>query len=485
MMRPVIVVVMLVAMSQSSPANAGTREAFEALVSGEVAAASLGAASASREFTRANRMGEWASLGAVSTVALGDAGTTGIEGILTAALSTSVEGVEAGVSLFPFRFRYLMGGAIPEGGGNNFLDGINLQAASTPNGAMAAVGLAYATTPPRTYSDLSLGACQVDAARIEAAVRPVYYAFAEVCVWVETLGGVTPPSLDANSEVAQHWNNLVAAGESAAELCTGTRSFTDSDDSLNAEDAFDELSNLVGDARNRIGDLPAGTIPALPNDAAETLASYQRPTTDTCHSDRDVTEAIAALDGRQGRTSLAARFRTDFGPRVYGFDPTDGSARNPLGHEATLTVEHSVRRWEFGLSPALVWARPEAAEDLVEELRLGGSISYSVSLDPSATDVNNIQGSRHWTSWPRLSAGFEFSITTPLDPPANQEPMLAEVELTPSMTLSISEKTGFRFGIPVTGTLVTDTGDLEDDDSDDRQRRQWSVPFTVVTIIKL
>lgn len=383
---------------------------------------------------------------------------------LTAAISTDVEDVEAGVTLSPaklagYEFSAWAGATVTvaslEGGG-----------------ARAGLGYAHAWAPSLRTDELGLPHC--DASTLIAEAEKLHDAYVELCHGI-TLGDY--PTSDA--KIMRRAQNLWIG----VALACGQKERIPAD----ASDRIEELS--TGDplyVRSRdLVEFSAGN-PLLQEPRAELAAWLEkRGSRTSCFSDDEVTNAVANALWSKPRIKVGIAAHGDFFARVYGFkpDPDEELSRGELGAlKGNLEMETSWRRYTFTFGLGAGYAREKPADELGRTI----AANFGLRVLIARLDKKPLRTAILDDDSPVFALGLTARGEKTLDKPESQETSWNEIEIRAFADFKVSKELAFRLGVPLKAAIATrEANDDVMPPIAEKRGLQWTLPVFVATVLKL
>lgn len=389
----------------------------------------------------------------------------------TAAIDTSLEGVEAGLSVSPF----LVAGKF------DWVVQPSLTLAALENGG-ARFGLGFASRfgeEPIGPRDLGLTACVPSAEKLTPAFEKYRLAYLTVCEAV-ALPAVSA-GIDANllAEVGQ------ACGTGDGEELPFVRAM-----SVLAVTAKD-LGKLGAPVFKTTEDLERRQKVAQAGAALEKL---DLPTVDDCWTDEDVANASAAAAANARTLNVGLSANVDLLPIQWGFAGDSTLSRGEYrAWEVRTELRWAQHGYELGASLGFSRSREELGKPLYNSL----AAQVRVSMILASLTVDSVRGEGGALRVvdgelpPHLVLGLVVSTKAALTRPETQLTPLNEFEVAPYVEAHFGEKLAVRLGIPVRARVVTRAAVSEADATDTRpagpevRDLQWSIPPTITTVLKI
>ena len=427
------------------------------------------------EFARARRRHRFNNV-PLTTPGLTRANAASAIELAAAAIRTSLDGVEAGVSVAPVA---LFGAAESPHQPTLTL------AALENDKSRYALGYNYQTPwDPRTPADLGLPRCMLSKAKekkLREAASAIRGSYEETCAAVyEWLASPVrrhpaPESLDDVAE--QEARNACRPEARKPEFVT-------------LQVAVERLKTFFVDERKRIlADYPDGwpefrKIVAPYEFALHEISTFKEPPLD-CYEPDEIKSALANASWTQVRYRWGAALTLDTFALVFGFNPTS----EPLakGQPARLDFARLAGAFEYHLGIGGGRSREAPSDPLAYYVAPTLSIAVvtaSLSGEPLYKDgkLNSVDGKPP----PRLVFGLEGELQYTFDPPTAQATHFSAVKITPFADFLFTESLGFRLAIPIRGKLVTRKADASvTPPVTELQDLQWSIPVSFVTVVKM
>ncbi|MCB9531342.1 MAG: hypothetical protein H6700_06220 [Myxococcales bacterium] len=464
------------------------------------------AASEHREFSR--MMGESAGPAALRPTRIpqptGDAAGAARIQRLTAALSTSVEGAEAGLTVAPLAFLE------PTKSGWDAYRGLNLTIAALEGGqSRLGAGYSYSSGPRVKFSDVVCDGRRED---LDAAIDGVRAAFMDVCEHLVAHSDA-PPSDEAASSGWPHGSEQRwARARSACGLSVNdARHVSPPDNLVAAAVALKAWLDAEGEyAADHAAEQGSSEVLQRHNDhegSVQSLIQYTRPRPFECDggtSTLDLRIERELYHRATGSFGLSATW--DHFEATWGFEPStvrvvrecapDDSECQPAYEEDPppdrSTFELARREVEVNAAFEMAFfaaeigfgaiaSRDELFDESGQEAPLvnGWSIDASIAL--------NLSGEPKEDSGMELALGMDTTFAIPSKHERSAAPMdgyVSKVSLTPYFSVRVTEELGFRLGVPVSGELAVQTAD-DAETIRDRRALTWSARPTFVTVLSL
>lgn len=408
----------------------------------------------------------------------------------TAAIRTESKDVAAGLTVSPFS------------GSNSAAKGLGLSAASL-EGDQTRFGVSFssANAPDILFSDLGLEPCSADAA-IKPPVRAgLKGSFTRVCVALKAplerfvaAAGSDKGDLGGAQDNARRmlWSCGFISESSA--LPIGERqllppTFVEAAASLANKNDRDTL--IAADAELEC------TFSASALDL-ERLGDFTRPLPTDCISDKQLEGALQRAQWVRTKTSTTLKFVTDRFAHKGGFNP-DETKPLPKGQvkswqaRVDWALESRGRSVTIGLGYGR--SRTEAGQELGRTLSPSFSVAFpGWSLSPGTPltglgkgccgSIQVLNLLENGDLPPHVVFGLNAKADLNLDRPDTQTTRFNKIELTAFADFKINKTLSFRLGIPFRGEVVM--RDANGDKGIAEQRSlQWSIPVSIVTVIKM
>jgi hypothetical protein len=411
--------------------------------------------------------------------------TTAVE-LAQAAISTSVAGADAGVTVSPFA---LLG----------FQDSptqVPITLAALKDGVTR-----FQLGVTRQGSDRrieKLERCTLDEAAVRKRNDDLPRAYVAVCTAV---AGIKPPTVndenktavayDANdnSEALVHEVRQACGLEAAQPMTLGRAAGWISHGLRELRARYAERTKVPGDAAVA---LPAAALEHVQQSDLDVLAAYQPLPRDSCEANAAPALEQAATEAAKEatHTRVGVSLRGDLFDHRWGFNPDPKSSPLPDGRlkDAELRVEAAYARRGFEIAGGIGYGQARAAidSDLVGYVSPSLSLAWTVA-SLSGESLYDSNGRLHVVNGalpPHLVIGFDAQAQYAPSPPATQVVNLKKLSITPFFDFRFTDKLAVRFGVPVNAELAARKADgmkgiLA------KQDRQWSVPAFIATVIKL
>ncbi len=396
--------------------------------------------------------------------------------LASAALKASIEGAEAGVSVAPAGF--LGGGDAPVQP--------SLGVAALENGVTRYLFAANYQSPwrPEFPPDIGLPACTVSEKserKFREQADDVRYAHEHVCQAILPLA--------AGKDTASG-----AAAKDAVTACKGPRH---ADHPLTLEAAFANIDAFVKkkrkeqQAKSPTEWLEFEELMSPSSGDLKALRDFREPVID-CYKKDQIKQALAQASWSAVRYRAGIAYSSDLFELDFGFNPKPSTGLSK-GQPARNEIRADLARVSgaFEVHAGLGFGRShEAFADpfvtyLAPSLSLACTVA-SLSADPLYVDgkLNTLDGAPP----PRLVLGLDGDFQYSFNPPATQITKFSRVTATVYADFIVTEKLGFRLGVPVRAKLVKRDADEKAKFSPpipEEKNLQWSVPVFAATILKM
>jgi hypothetical protein len=414
---------------------------------------------------------------AVRAPSLSTANATTAAELAQAAISTSVSGTDAGVSLSPLALMGYQDSAVQ----------VPITFAALKDGvARLQVGLTEQFSAEPEVNVLSCKLSQDDEAELRKSIEAARSAYDESCKLVSALTLPLPGDPALSTRTAKFVQMLHRAcgteGEVPKKVSTGISWLMDALEELQTIYESDPGSVAARDDVSK----------ALLGVRATGLKDYKEPAPDECPNQAADALGDAALRAswNLARKRIGLSLRGDFFQRVYGFNPDPST---PLSDgrlkDGELRAEASYARRDLEIVAGIGYgtSRTALADELVTYVSPSVSIAWtagSLSGDSLYKDgeINLIDGALP----PRLVIGLDAQLQYAPSPPATQVVNLQKVVFSAYLDFRFTDKVVVRLGVPITADLALRKGDASMVPAvPDKRDRQWTLPFFVATVIKL
>jgi hypothetical protein len=377
---------------------------------------------------------------------------------LAGAIRLNPDGTEAGIVVAPF----LLAGSCS-------LKGLELTLASL-EGDRTRFGASYtvARAPQLDEKDVAaIPRCDV-AASIADSVEEARRFFVPACVKVVALFAQKPEP-DRTKEETRALGVCGLANQPARRL----------------SEAVTTVAAAVIEAAG--GTSGATTIAALEMQplAASIQSSWKLPTPYSCHTATEEGLYLQRLFWSKAKTKFAASLISDHFPRRFGFSP-DGSSlphgeRNAWELRADFSRAKGAFEWALGAGLAGSREGPDDgwSQTLTPSLALAQAFTL---LSGKPLQKDGVLNSDDGGLPPHLVLGLAAKAEIALDRPHNQTSSFNSIRIQPYLDFLISDTLSFRLGVPIKGVIAERPA--KDDDAGQRSL-QWTVPVSIVTVLKL
>lgn len=396
----------------------------------------------------------------------------------TAAIRTESKDVAAGLTVNPFALS------------NSGPKGLAFSAASLEGDETRfGVGLTTTSVSDTRFGDLDLVTCSPDDALKPIIRSPIRESFIEACLTLKdptaAFLAATPSQSDAPFAERVLWAcgfaDRAPAGESGP---------------LPAN--LWHAAGFLSLARNKLagdpGLAPAFRVAGLDLDRLSAFAP-QAPT--KCISDEQLARALRQAEWGRTKVSTTLKFVTDRFAHKGGFNP-DETKPLPKGQvkswQARVDWSFESRGRSVTVGLGYGRSRTEIGKDLGKTLSPSFSVAFpgwSLSDKPltttRATDccgpVRTLNLADGETP-PHVVFGLNAKGDLNLDKPDTQTTRFNKVEVTVFADFKINKTLSFRLGIPFRGEVVKRDANAEQNITE-RRSLQWSIPVSIVTVIKM
>jgi hypothetical protein len=380
---------------------------------------------------------------------------------LSFALKTDVEGgAQAGVTASPFDL-------VDRGPG--WLRPVSLTAAALKDDKVRlGVGYGRTITPSwKGLGDINLKACAWEPTRktMEDDLQKLRPAFETVCTGVIEAVTAAPP------------------GDKEDLWAKARRACGYGDRSIAATDTLSEtLYAIVVTAKN-------ASATGYETER-KSLQDWQLPLATSCHASKDIKAGYAQFRWKQARSRWGILFFGDFFPWTRGFIP-DPTKPPPDGESEQRQVrgEYALTKGRLDMTLGVGWGKVREARDKPLRAALFPSFSLSMAafaLGPQALvmpdGAPNLDASGKLPPHAVVGLNFKSGRLTG-DLPDGQTTPWQSVELMPFLDFKVSEKLSFRIAAPVRAKLAARAEDKAKNIAA-QQSLQWTIPFSVATVIK-
>lgn len=398
----------------------------------------------------------------------------------SAALKTSVDGAEAGISVAPLALLGL----------SDQPHQINVTLAALKEDKTR-LGLAYsveAPWSPESFDDLGLEACKFDEDKAAQKIDELRVAYVQVCE------GLVGPLLAAHPKLTSATfaeEACALSGAKYAPLADALRAIARivKEGSTRLAEAEKTEGVKAASARFAFEEKVLALKPAL-----TTLDTYRPQKPDECHDADAIRDAARRVAATRRRHRFGVGGTVDLFPMVFGFQPGEDEdlPRGDLSRmQARIEYQTlSAASSDLTLGVGLARSRDALADPL--ESYFTPSISFGVVLGSlTGAPLRQPQGELFLIDGnlpPRLSAGVELTADISLDRPDTQPTTLHAFKSTFFLDFRFNKDLAFRLGVPVTATTVKrKAADATDTEPAVEAKRdlQWSVPIALTTVLKL
>lgn len=407
------------------------------------------------------------------TPSLDRASTASAIELASVAIRTSLDGVDAGVSIAPAA---LLGAA-----DSPHQATISL-AALDENKARYALGYNYQTMwSPMTPADLGLPQCSLtenSIKKLHKAIDSLQLAYETTCEAVVDWVQSAPSKPD---DLATH---------EALNACT----HADPETTVALDDATRQIKTYLDRERAEARKDPKRwqeflSIVGARDAEIQRVVAFKLPPVD-CFQEDEIKAALANTAWHAPRYRIGASITLDQFANVWGFNP-DPDQPLPNGQVARWEGRVDAARLtgfaEVHIGLGLGRSRSEFNDDLATYV--APSFSVSVVLASLSGErlyhgdqLNSLDGKPP----PRLVLGVDGEMQYALQLPDYQSTHFSDVKATLFLDFIFTDELGFRLGVPVRGGLVTREADatamppvtkLSD--------LQWSMPVLITTVLKM
>lgn len=413
---------------------------------------------------------------------------------LAGAIKANPEGTEAGLVIAPFALA-----------GSETLAGLEVTFAALKND-FTRTGVSYTFDGSPTLAEVWANpkTCPLKP-RIEKLEEPKAF-YLSACAGVVAELPDTIPSLSADDRA--EYQLRLRRSRIACGLVTPNAGETRAE---RLADAITQVRHAV-EVTNELALRVSEGFPAPVVARALGLAAKTRELTDwgpalwtACYSDEDVRGHLARLYWNHRTWKFAVGASFDLFPRKYGFSPDDsplpkGDAKSG---EARLDFSTAKAGTELSIGAGFGRSRDKLTDGLRGYVPVSFSMARAFSLlkkrpllatreDASVTDreLNVVDGELS----PRLVLGLSAAIQIAVNKRDSQETSFNSVKIQPHVDFLINDTLSFRLGVPFTGEIVvrekkdavaeTPTSPAKPAVTEKRAL-QWTVPVTIVAVLKL
>lgn len=412
----------------------------------------------------------------------------------SAAIKTSVEGAEAGISVAPLALL----------GYDEQPHQINLTLAALKD-SKTRFGVAYGYEPlwtPLDTVDLGLDPCDFKDVepRFVETIDQRRTALARVCeqIVAPLVEPMTESETDRDKACA-----ALACGmpvpERARALCGKDPSAT-----LTLKVAIGTIGSLVAEETKRLAANERDKKPQAAaarfafeerllgvRDSQKLLDDFKEPKPEECHGEEEIARAIKRVAFTRQKHRFGAGGTVDLFPILLGFqpDPEEQLARGEL-QRWQARVEYASLSDSFGVT--LGMGAGQVRDALADPMFafLSPSFSLAAVVGSLTTEpLRSPQGQLRLTGGelpPRLSLGLDLSVDIALDRPESQVTALQRFNGTVFLDFLFTEKLAFRLGVPVAAEIQRRKADTAATPPVAEKRDlQWTFPVALTTILKM
>lgn len=409
---------------------------------------------------------------AVQEPTISTAGASTASELAQAAINTSVQGADAGITVSPL--------ALFGRGADPFQISTTL---ATLKGGVTRVVLAASYQFP-FEQDLDIDACKpVDANAVRTEALKIHDGYRQTCEAIVTLGQLPPVPEAANQARAQRMLEGAIAACGPGPLQPRTVSTGQTALQYAVTQLVTLYSPVAAGANKALQPKLAALVSAV-GLLMMTKASFVE-----CHGADELADAAIRTAWEAHVVKVGFSFREDRAAKIFGLNP---DPKTPLADgrlndgelRAELTYTH--RRVQATLGGGIGEARISLTDPLIKYW--SPSLSIAVALggvtgDPLIKNrhVNVVNGALP----PRLVVGLDALVHYSFSPPATYS-SLEKVAVTAYFDFRFTDKLSFRVGAPLTADLVTRKADNTATPPTPAQHDlQWTIPIFVATVIKL
>lgn len=400
-----------------------------------------------------------------------------------AAISTSVAGADAGVTVSPLALF----------GGKDSPLQVPITLAALKDGvARLQLGLTWLHLGPRRNL---LDRCTIDEAAIRAPREDLQRAYVTVCNAVAGIPLLAtsadrdkPLALEVRQACGLEREATMTLGRAAAWIAHGL---------VELRPHYAARVKALNDSERANPSPDAAAVVAVANALERVSASglaaldaYRPPPRDSCKANEAAALERAEIQAAwaTARTRIGLSLRGDLFEHRFGFNP-DAMVPLPDGRlkDGELRLELAYTQGGFEVAGGIGYGRARGALDG----DLGGYLSPSLSLAWTAASLSGeslydalgrlrvVNGALP----PRLVIGLDVQAQYAPSPPATQAVNLQKLSITPFVDFRFTDTLAVRLGVPVNAELASRSAD-EMKGIAAKQDRQWSVPAFVATVIK-
>ncbi|APR86680.1 hypothetical protein A7982_12029 [Minicystis rosea] len=418
--------------------------------------------------------------------------TTGVNAIdrASAALKTSVQGAEAGVSIAPFALM----------GRDDSPHQINITLAALKD-TRTRFGIAYSYELPWNplhLEDLGLDPCTLDKARKDLSNRlgEARSALFRVC------DELISYQLEALSETPWDEDTLHAARACAIPLPEGVSRVSENDE-MPLEQGVRAILSLVDKEKKRLEAAEQSGRPGAAaarfnleqrtfraRDSLAVLADVESESAYPCYGPKAIDIAVKTASWTHLRHRIGIGMTADLFPIILGFQPEGKDvSRGELqrwqakleyamvSESAGLTIGAGIGHWRDTFKdPFHVLVSPSASA-----IAVIGSLTREPLFTPDGR--LNLMNDR---LPPRLAVGADLTVDIALVRPPTQVTALHKLTGTLFLDFLFTDKLAFRVGVTVSAdTQVRAAKPDADPPVTERRDLQWTFPIGLITVLKM
>lgn len=395
---------------------------------------------------------------------------------LAVALKTDIAGTEAGVTAAPF--------GLAE---NPSLRGFNLTLGALKND-MVRVGASYShdfSKPLLGPEDIGLKSCELDEARLGEELELVGQSLDAVCrnvIWLVP----EPPEKNDKGKIDRRPRDRWRTARIACGLEKGSTGYPGPAEGLTLTEAIASIKSAIRIAKDKNTDVDRAVTAGASD--MKRIEQFDLPTGTSCHADKEIAAAFQRARWKSTRVRLGTSVTGEFFPRKSGFNP-DPSKPLPKGEaskwQARAEVSVGRRRLDFAAGVGAGQVREDLASPLRGFLSPSASLAFAAfNLSPDPLVDKGTLNLPDGKVPPHVVLGLDAKGEIALSRPDSQTTRFNKVEVLPFVDFKITEKLSFRLGAPIRAEIAIRKADDKKGIAEQRGL-QWTVPFSVVTVIKL
>lgn len=220
------------------------------------------------------------------------------------------------------------------------------------------------------------------------------------------------------------------------------------------------------------------------------LKAFLVPQSTQCRTTAQIREAFLRTQWSRTRRKIGLAFTVDLFPRRYGFNPeTDPAKELPHGEVNKLLFSSEIswarRRTEWAIGAGLTRSRETHMAEMTTSIAPSLSLSWAAfGLAGHPITVKGLPNLSNGKLPPHAVLGLKASAEIAFDPPDSQTTSFNSVSILPFADFKITEKLTFRVGIPVRAEIKRRAPSTNPPLPEQRSL-QWTVPFSIATLVKL